>query len=212
MLVLKGVRQSMVNFMKNYSRKQFYAILSLVIIGSFFSTVYATTVLDTTSVFQNLTVLGTCTGCGGGGSGSFTSYSTALNETLAGTSSGTNIGLFSSIDGSTFEINTSGKSSITFINGTVKVVTPTAINFDSSQVHIAQSPDGKYKAIITSGSKINLYKNNALLQTIGINLTQFATSNTDFISISLSSDGKYISVCGQDSGGGIQRLVVFIGS
>jgi len=121
--------------------------------------------------------------------------------------------LITAVDGSVITSDTSGESAIVKLDGTIVTVKPIATVFDSAQVHATQSADGKYKVILSAASSaVFVYKNNTLLQTIGINLSQFDGGNFNKASVSISADGKYITVSGGDTGGALQRLVIFQGS
>lgn len=193
-------------------KKQTIMIIILLSVGTLFGVGYSasTIISDSGITTSNLTVTGTCTGCGG--SGTFTTYSTILNTTITGTSGSSNVGLFTSNDGSILAQDSTSKISLTLLNGTVVSVTndPSG-STNIGQQAIAQSSDGKYKTILKSDS-ILVYKNNVLLQTIGIKKSDFVFSDLTTVSVSISPDAHYISIAGRDTGGAIDRIVIFQGS
>lgn len=192
-------------------KKQTISIIALLVVGTLFGVGYSasTVISDSGITTTNLTITGTCTGCG---SGSFINWTTSLNETIAGTGGHPNAGLFVSIDGSVSSTDTTSKTALILINGTVKTVTAGVPNMlNVGQLPYAQSIDGKYKVFLTA-SGVDVYKNNVLIKTLGIDKTQFTAGVLGDESVGISSDGKYIAVSGEDSGAAIERVLIFGGS
>ena len=193
-------------------RKQSIIILSLIAVGTLFGAVYGagTIISDTGITTPALTVSGACTGCDN--EPSFTSWSTVLNQTVAGTSNRANSNIFTSTNGTVFFLDQNADTAIVKLDGTVVTVTHTPANFiNQGSTTAAQSSSGKYKIIETTGA-IVVYKNNVLTQTLGIDVSQFQGGFLGNEGISISADGKYISLQGKDSGGVLDRVIIFGGS
>lgn len=198
------------------NQRSLIAIIILAGIGSIGSVLaYTGTISAGQGNFNNVLVTGTCTGCGGG-EGSFTSYSTILNQTITGTTGWPARYLFVSNDGSNLGADNEPRNFLILLNGTVKFTQVIANSgFDKFVPEAIQSPSGEYKAILnTSGNTISIYKNNVFLQNIGINLSQFSVTGLDSndFAINISSDGKYISLFSADITGSVDRIVEFRGS
>lgn len=192
------------------NQRSLIAIIVLAGIGSIGSVLaYSGTISAGQGNFNNVLITGACTGCGG--SGSFTSYTLQLNETVAGTNQRTSQSILVSTDGSILGSD-SQNDAIVFLNGTVKAVY-TNDGSTATPTSTDQSIDGVYKVIIdNSGNSIVVYKNNVLIQTITINPSAFSTGfNLSKESIGISSDGKYIAIYGPDISAE-NRLTVFKGS
>jgi len=164
-----------------------------------------------TIVVGDLTVTGTCSGCGVV-EGGYTTWAVSLNSTIAGTNGNPVMALQTSTDGSVIVSNTNDKVAIVKLDGTVVTVTTTPSNFDNTgQQSSAQSLSGTYKAILTSAG-VTVYKSNTLLTTIGIKAANFQGSTLGTVSVSISPDGKYISLAGEDTGAALDRVVILTGS
>uniref|UniRef100_A0AAT9J7K4 ORF63 n=1 Tax=Nitrosopumilaceae spindle-shaped virus TaxID=3065433 RepID=A0AAT9J7K4_9VIRU len=190
------------------------SIILIILAGAISSSAYAasTIITDTGITTTNLTVTGTCSGCGG--AGSFNSYALVFNNTIATT----NIHFINK-----FQIG-NDKSvlvSDTFVQGYMINSTQQVINsFSNSGAVVENTPQndqsfgGKYKiAYNDSTKKITVSKNDAVLQTLFINTSQFNDgTNLSNEGVSISSDGKYIGIFGLDTTGIIDRLIIYQGS
>lgn len=190
------------------------SIALIILAGVLSSSAYAasTIITDTGITTTNLTVTGTCSGCGG--SGSFSNWGLTINETVAGTAGWTGQTVIVGNDGSVFANDVRGYNAIILINGTVEnVLQSNSFNNMATQTTIASSVDAKYKVEDdVTNSQIHVYKNNVLIQTIGIRLADFESGDFSKVSLGMSSDGKYISIYGSDTTAGINRVVIFTGS
>lgn len=193
-------------------------IISIVIIGSLFGVVYgsSTIISDSGINTSNLTVTGTCTGCGGGGvEGNYTNYNTVdLNQTNGlgfPDTSFTNIHISNLgnviYSGDTLNVGVKLNGIVNFAN----------FSYSTTSAHQQdQSSTGKYQ-IIWDGTNtlVAVFKDGVFLQNLGINLTQFSTPGTNMhLAIAISPDGKYITVTGNDAvgGGTDDRTVIFRGT
>src|SRR5437899_937855 len=86
-------------------------ILIGIVVVIYFGIAEGATIGDVTSTFQNIVVLGSCTGCGSG-SGSFSSYSLLTNGTVTSSSGNQIVTLSTGIDGSILACDTSNNVSI----------------------------------------------------------------------------------------------------
>uniref|UniRef100_A0AAT9JH15 ORF17 n=1 Tax=Nitrosopumilaceae spindle-shaped virus TaxID=3065433 RepID=A0AAT9JH15_9VIRU len=191
------------------NQRSLIAIIILAGIGSIGSVLaYSGTISAGQGNFNNVLVTGTCTGCGAG-EGSFTHYNTiALNTTVTGFRD-TLIGeLHVGNDGAIIS-HGDNNNKIVYINGT-QVFEESSHTTPGSSQETDQSQTGEYKIVLdTNAGTVEVYKNNSFIQGLGLNTAQF----TGFkIGIAISPDGKYIAVLGEDSGGAVDRLVVFQGS
>ena len=164
---------------------------------------------------KDLTVTGTCTGCGGGGSseGTYTSYNAILyNVTFVPTT-----GLYpdkllvSNTGATTVHIN-SGIILVTS-NGTVIDIGQT-YSPNMNAVPIDQSMTGKYKIMESASGtgSILVYKNDSLLTTIFPEaISQFNTNDLSFTGIAISPDAHYIALYGANNSTS-GRMIVFQGS
>ena len=146
------------------------------------------------------------------GEGTWTTWATTLNSTIAGTNGNSIMGLQTSTDGSVIASNSNDRVALVKLDGTVVIVNVAPSAFvDSGQVSSAQTIDGLYKVLLTS-SGLNVYKNSALLTTIGIKKSDFFGGDLSTVSVSISSNGKFISIAGEDTGGALDRVVILTGS
>lgn len=203
----------MVNLSKPH--RQFLIILCIIVAGSIFATVSATTISGDI-ITNNLTVTGTCTGCGVGGAseGSYSHYNTIdLNTTLS-------LGF---VNSQTTDVHISNDGNIIYSGNVLNVSmlhngTWTLANFSYTNIsdkQQGQSLTGKYQVILddTTNLNVDVLKDGLYLQALGINLSQFTTPSTNgAIGIAISPDGKYIAVVGEDSGGVDQRILIFRGT
>ena len=191
-------------------QKQYIAIISILIGGSLLSIAYATSVSDTTSVFQDVTILGTCTGCGG--DGSFTTYTLDLNTTVTGTSNDDGSYIQVANDGSSLSINQGKYIFNVKLDGTIISVDQN-VNIGTtydSQSAIAQSSGGEYKVAIFANNTISIYKNNLILQHLPVDTTHSYFDSVNAIGI--SPNGKYVGIIGDDKGNTKQHLQIWQGS
>lgn len=188
-------------------KRQSIAIISIIAVGSLFGFAYSTgTVITNTGI-----ITPSCTGCLTN-SVSYSTWSTALNTTIAGTNGNPVIGLQTGTDGSAIVSNSNDRVAIVKLDGTVVIAHVAPSGFvNTGQISSAQSIDGTYKILLMSNS-INVYKNNSLLTTFGIDVTQFSGGDLRTVSVSISPDGKYIAVSGEDTGGALNRVVILTGS
>lgn len=200
--------------MKFQNHKTSITILGILIIGSLFAVGYATSTVisDSGIITSNLTVTGTCTGCGGG-EGDFTTYSNFLNATIGGASLGNNIkALLTANDGSFMFSDNAFQNIIVFANGTViKEYDSTFEDFPNGDKLFDQSSTGKYKIIYDQGhsNEIKVYKDNSLLQSIGIDTSQVSANEC---STAISANGKYISLVCSNFAGTNDTALTFEGS
>ena len=187
-------------------QKQSIAILSILIGGSLLSIAYATSTIvsDSGIITPSLTVNGNQIG-----EGSFTSYNTVqLNTTVIGFRD-TLIGeLHIGNDGAVI-LHGDSNNKLVYINGT-QVFEQTSHTTPGSSQETDQSLSGEYKIVLdTSTSTVQVYKNNNYLQALGFNSGQFTALH---IGTAISPDGHYIVIMGEDSGGAIDRIVIFKGT
>jgi len=194
------------------------AILLIIIAGGISATAYATTTIisDSGIITSNLTITGTCTGCGAG-EGDFNSYAVIYNSTFA-TISPTGLVKNTAIsnDGSFFIIDNNDKiweiaaNKTIIINANVSAAT-TGTGFQSGQ-----SMTGEYKFVYDdSFTLVHIIKNNNLIQTSSLDKTQFQAFGPNSFadsSMSMSPNGKYIEVAGPNNGDGLLRVVILQGS
>lgn len=206
-------------------KKQTLAIISIIAIGSLTSIVSATSTsisdsgITTPALTTNtLTVTGSCSGCGGG-SGSFTLYSTVLNQTISGTDGSTPILILINDTGSIIaetnfqteiSLNSNGNKIFVFNQPQTTLGTP----FNPMMV---QSLDGRYIAVINqTNNDIYVWKDHQLLQTIGINISQWCPTggvlSNGRQAIAISPNAKFIGLFGEDSSCSIQRIITLEGT
>lgn len=195
------------------NQRSLIAIIILAGIGSIGSVLaYSGTISAAQGNFNNVLITGSCTGCGG--EGSFTTYSTLLNQTITSSSSSILRSLSVANDGSILAYDNNCKASIVFVNGTQKVLgSSDSCTPDIHRLN-GQSETGIYKFYAESlaGGTIVIYKNNALLETVTIDTSQFDVINFADQAISISPDGHYIVIYGPDVGVTLQREVILRGS
>lgn len=196
--------------------KQSIAIISILVVGTLFGVGYATSTVisDTGITTPSITVSGACNGCGN--SGSFSSYNTILYNITStfGTHDGNGELLKIGNDGSIVSVGDTSLDIVIASNGTEIYNKPTVIG--AFPVSMVQTPDGTYKVVvdIVGTDNIKVYKNNNLLQTLGIDQLQFSggTLTNGRVSVGISEDGHYIAVGGIDSSNNADRFIVFEGS
>lgn len=193
-------------------------ILSILAIGISFGSVYgASTIISDSGInTSNLTVTGTCTGCGGGSSeGNYNSWNTVdLNQTLGlGFPDTYFTDMHISNDGNV--IYSGSVLNIGFFkNGTVGFA---SFDYSTASSHqLDQSMTGKYQVVWDDlASTFTVLKDGGIKQVLGINMTQLTnpTSN-NALGVAISPDGKYIVVVGNDAvgGGNDDRAIIFEGS
>lgn len=193
-------------------KRESIAIFAIIAAGSFLGLAYGVT--NGSILTGDLTVTGTCTGCGGG-EGSFTSYATALNSTIVGTGDNRASNLMVSTNGTVFVLDVAHAVYLIKIDGSATTI---ATGLDSKDTiygyqNIAQSQTGKYKAVLDDpNSVIKVYKNDNLLQNIGYNATQFGAIPGDTPAIGISSDGKYIAMYKANASATDMILLIFRGT
>lgn len=186
--------------------KQSLLIIAIIGVGSVLSGL-AYGVSNGSIIVDTLTVNGQQIG-----EGTWTTWAKSLNSTVAGSSGDSVIALQTGVDGSTLISNSGDKVSVVKLDGTVVIVNSAPSGFvNSGEQSSAQSMTGEYKTLLTS-TGINVYKNNSLLTTIGIKKSDFFGGDLSTVSVSISSNGKYISIAGKDTGGALNRVVVLAGS
>lgn len=181
-------------------------IISLISITGIFGVVYATSVSDTGIITPS------CTGCSG--EGTFTSYSNIFNNTISGTNIHFISNLFVGNDKSILVYDTSINGY--FINSTQQVIS-SPINSGAVTENtplMSQSSTGKYKVAFNDATDtIIISKGDSILQSIGINTSQFSDgTNLANEGLAISNDGKYIAIFGLNVGSGIDRLIIYQGS
>ena len=197
-------------------KKQSLIIICILAAGSLLGTVYAasTVITDSGITTTNLTVTGTCTGCGAS-EGDFTSYNTVLlNTTIVPLATADTVisSVYISNNG---DVLSSGNQNNFLLknNGTLIYTNATSINGFGKD--ISQSMTGKFQILTNdfSSLEIKVFKDQAFLQNLSIDFTQFSNpTNGGSIGIAISSDGKYIAVVGKDFGALNDRILVFEGS
>lgn len=155
---------------------------------------YASTIItDATIIVNNLTVTGTCTGCGGG-DGSFTTW------TLIQQTNFTESGCF---NGSFISLDNNGNSLFTCNNVILITNGGSITNFGSNINQFTQaateSSTGKYKTFTNgTGTQYNIpiISNSTLIHSIIVNASVFKTPSQVINAISPS--GEYITLKGND--------------
>lgn len=192
-------------------KRQTLAIILILIAGGT-SSVYATTILDSTSVFQNLTVLGTCTGCGGG-EGSFTTYSLITNATVAGGDNDPGTMIVVADNGTSFAAE---KGHYIFSLSKTGAVTGKSNNFANPLtladiLSVSKSNSGEYMTMYDSSNKtVTIFKNNSFLQHIPVDTIN--VYGDVGLAVAISGNGKYIGIFGLDQSGAFDRIQIWEGS
>lgn len=195
-------------------KKQTLAIIGIIAAGSLFSIVYATGTVITDSGITTPTLTtgsivnsGSCTGCGAS-EGSYSSWSTTLNQTVTGSHASLVVNLQINNNGTTTGLDLQ-KASVINIAGSVVSNIAVSENTQSDQPIISQSVNGEY--IVTLGSNnISVFKNDLFFKSYTLTTANFSNMNT--VSLAISPNGKYIVAYGEDTGTALERLVVFKGS
>ena len=186
----------------------------MLVLGGLISVAYASTTIitDTGITTTNLTVLGVCTGCGAG-EGSYTTYSNILNGTVA-TTNGWGIEYINTSDNGTTLFQDAGNRAVMVKSDGTVITTQTVVSAGLNNVKtIDKSLTGKYKIIwVEANQVIKLYKNDILLQNIGVKSSQCTIGGGSRPGVSISSSGQYISFQCIDSAGINDRLEVFKGT
>jgi hypothetical protein len=202
-------------FKSGMMKRQTLLIISIIATGSLFGAVYAsgTIITDTGITTGNLTVTGTCTGCGAG-EGSYSNYNTIqLNTTIGTAFIATQYTSMSISNNGNVVFGSNGNNTAVTIGGTI--IQSGSGYASAPGVDIAQSITGEYQLIVVDDVHYDLkvIKNGIFLQDIGIDLSQFISPDAaKGVAMAISPDGHYISVIGKDSGGTSERLVIFKGS
>ncbi len=186
--------------------RQSLLIIAIIAGGSILSGL-AYGVSNGTIVVGDITVTGTCTGCGG--EGTFTTWSTLTNSSTVTTDilSG---GVDCKIDtnGNVLYADSDNTSLLFGFNGSKIIEAHTGTTGGINNI-VAQSSTGKYQIIVYDTSHtLKIYKNNVLYKTIGYTSSNF--SALDPVTC-ISSDGKYIGLLGQASNNHA-RVVILQGS
>lgn len=187
--------------------RQSLLIIAIIAGGSVLSGL-AYGVTNGTIVVGDLTITGTCSGCGT--ENDYTSYNTVFyNNTNSVDAAFIDDFHISNTGAAT--IATASHSYVISSSGTV-IGKGTNYNF-GTPLQSGQSVTGIYKAyIIANGTgSIMVVKNDSVLQQIHPNVSQFGI-NLSGEALSVSPNGKYIGLVGPDSGGTTTRLVIFQGS
>lgn len=192
--------------------RQSLLIIAIIAGGSILSGL-AYGVTNGTIVVGDLTITGTCSGCGVV-EGIYSHYNTIdLNTTLS-------LGF---VNSQTTDVHISNDGNIIYSGNVLNVSmlhngTWTLANFSYGNIsdkQQGQSLTGKYQIILddTTNLNVDVLKDGLYLQALGINLSQFTTPSTNgAIGIAISPDGKYIAVVGEDSAGFDQRILIFRGT
>lgn len=182
-------------------KRQTLAIIGIIAAGSLISSVYAvgTVITDTGITTGDLTITGTCTGCGG--EASYGSWTTLQQEgTLA---SGGNIENQLLIDNNGNLLVSFGCSSCSptswIISNTGSTSSFTSNSFGAvSSSFITQTSSGQYQAIYNDGAKvIDIYVNGTLAANVPLDFaSKFFTGNQ--MGIAFSPNGHWLAVVGDD--------------
>ena len=160
-------------------------------------------------IVGDLTITGTCTGCG---EPSFTTYATILNSTITPTHGNTIERLLVSNDGSILGYDQSRNSTIITKTGSFIAFAQDA-GTNTGPYYNGQSQGGEYKIIVNdSTNTLFIYKNNILLQTKTITAANFFGGTLGTCAIGISGNGKYIAVYGDNSANDYNRLVILEGT
>lgn len=191
-------------------KRQTLMIIGIIAVGSLLGSVYATStvITDNGITTSNLTVTGTCTGCGG--SGSFTTWNLLYNVTLTQTDYPTG-----------FDIDNNGNSVLQYNqatgfvskNGTELVKVATNQISNSGMKLVDQSANGKYQIYFDGvNHQIHILQNATLVHIIQLNMPGDFNTGSDILSISISPSGEYIGVTGLNHARTFDRLQLFEGS
>ena len=188
----------------------------MLVLGGLISVAYASTTIitDTGITTTNLTVLGLCTGCGAT-EGSFSTWTTAFNGTVAGTSGIGNGGLIQINNNGTMDyLDGNGFAVIVTSAGVVTKVVATTGGNNGGSFTTAQSLTGVYQIIFDQNNdKIQVFKNGVTnIKNIGFSPGQFTFGFGNRAGIAISPNGKWIGMQAEDSGGALNRVVIFQGS
>lgn len=188
-------------------QKQYIAIISILIGGSLLSIAYATSVSDTTSIFQDISVLGSCTGCNN--EVSFTTYSLVLNKTVTDSNAGVGITVLVADDKGTVTRN--GNSQLFTLNPSGNPIAESTAIFGSQILDPQQSSTGKYKIMYDTNGTVTIIKSNAILfQTVVDTTNSF--NSVSGVAVGISPDGKYFAIFGTDKGVVFDRIQIWQGS
>lgn len=208
----------MINPFKHSSKSKFMnpklAIILIIIGAGMSGIVYAssTVISDSGIITPSITVSGTCTGCTN--NPSFSSYNTiALNETLAGSENTAIPQMSISNSGNVILANLHQNIFVT-LTGSILFVHNNNDNVYSGLGVLSQSSEGGNYTISTNtaNSQIQVTKNNSLLQNLGFKVSQCNVSGINTLGLAISPNGKYIALACADTGGALDRLVIFQGS
>ena len=196
------------------SRKTTTTIIGMLVLGGLISVAYASTTIitDTGITTTNLTILGTCTGCGGT-EGTFTTYTTLFNGTIAGSAGCTGSSIYVNNTGTVIFEDACPNTFVVQPSGTTSNI-PTALIATPTSSYISQSVNGLYQIGLDTNT-VQVFKNNAIVQKIGLKLSNFHGSHIsggDPVSIAISPNGKYIAIQGEDVGALLDRVVIFKGA
>lgn len=182
-------------------KKQTIAIIGIIAAGSILGTVYATgtVITDTGITTSDLTITGTCTGCGS--EASYSSWTTLEQEgTLA---SGGNIANQMLLDNNGNLLVSFGCSPCSptswIISNTGSTASYTSNSFAAvSSAFITQTSTGQYQAIWNDGAKvIDIYVNGTLAANVPLDFaSKFATGYQE--GITFSPNGHWLAVVGVD--------------
>lgn len=180
--------------------KQTIVILGIIAAGSILGTVYATgtVITDTGITTGDLTITGTCTGCGG--EASYGSWTT-LEQEGTFTSNGIVNQMLLDNNGNllvSLGIN-AGTPTSWIISNTGSITSYTSNSFGAvSSNFITQTSTGQYQAIWNDGAKvIDIYVNGTLAANVPLDFaSKFATGNQE--GIAFSPNGHWLAVVGVD--------------
>jgi hypothetical protein len=187
------------------------AILAVGISGIAYAT--GTVITDTYIVTPTLNattinVSGTCNGCGVS-EGSYSTYSLFLNKTVAGSTFDYPGNIEIGTDGSTYYGSLSGNTYL--INPSGVIVGESIFTTAAVGTNIVQSVSGEYKILQDNNGTVGVFKNNVLLQSITADTTHSFNSATSFMS-SISPNGQYVVLTGQDENGANIHIQLWKGS
>lgn len=182
-------------------KKQTIAILGIIAAGSILGTVYATgtVITDTGITTGDLTITGTCTGCGS--EASYSSWTTLEQEgTLASGGNIINQMLLDNNGNLVISFGSGAGTAFTWLVSNTGSTTSYASNSFSavSSSFITQTTTGQYQAIWNDGAKvIDIYVNGTLAANVPLDFaSKFATGDQE--GITFSPNGHWLAVVGVD--------------
>lgn len=195
------------------NQRSLIAIIILAGIGSIGSVLaYSGTISAGQGNFNNVLVTGTCTGCGGG-EGSFTNYSSIVEETnpFSGSSSPCQVNIDN--NGTAFVLESCNQGNAYSIDslGNISLLTNTGTALNNYPYIPQNSINGLYKLVGNKTNTILIYKSNTYLTKLTLDLSVDFSSMSN-LEDSISPNGKYIVVYGTNQTFTGNTVQIFRGS